>query len=422
MLIRKSLYYGVGLVSIIFFLVNPLTVFCAEKKKTMQINPNTPAPKRFVVQNTSLIDLKRGKKPIFLKGMGYSPYLAKETPLYGDSPGNDGRYTKHLPLMQDLGVNYLHIFPRLMPPKFFTALDKTDLVYGQDIWIWAYADDLLDRKFQAKTISDIKEVIDHTYKIGRPDRLVLFSIGDELQASAVIQTDKRHPDVREYRGKHLTVTHRTPTEVALAMFVDAAIDYELTRYGQRHLYCHTSWTHIGPLADRPDLEVGREHVLLPDMGDLICLNIYTYARGVMTSPKGSVTNTTYQGYLEQLALETNQPIFVTQVGLSTSPIMPKAWVPGFGGHKVEDVPETYRSVWKDIHTAKGHEKYCGMAFFEFNDEWWKSGDNPTDFNQQEPNDPEEWFGIYGVGKDNRLIPKGEIPSTVKALFKAPDIR
>lgn len=48
----------------------------------------------------------------------------------------------------------------------------------------------------------------------------------------------------------------------MAMLVDGAMDYELTRYGRRHLYCHTSWTHIGPLADRPDLEVGQKSVLV----------------------------------------------------------------------------------------------------------------------------------------------------------------
>ena len=101
--------------------------------------------------------------------------------------------------------------------------------------------------------------------------------------------DYAHPEVREYRGKHLTVTNRTPTEVALAKLIDAAIDYELTRYGQRHLYCHTSWTHVGPLADRPDIEVKRASTLVPDMGDLWCMNVYTYARGVKTSPPGSVT-------------------------------------------------------------------------------------------------------------------------------------
>ena len=422
MAVKRTFFVWVGVFIVSFVLVNWALVFAAENKKSMKIHINTPAPKRFIVRNTTLIDLEKGKKPVFFHGMGYSPYLAKETPLYGDLPGNDDRYAKHLPLMQDLGVDYLHIFPRMMPAKFFTALDKTDMVYGQDVWIWAYADDLLDQTFQQTTLSDIKEVIDHTYKIGRPDRLVLFSIGDELQASAVIQTNKRHPNVHAYHGKHLTVTHRTPTEVALAMFIDKAMDYELSQYGQRHLYCHTSWTHIGPLSDRPDLELSYENVLLPDMGDLICLNVYPYARGVMTSPKGSVTGTTYQGYLEQLAAKTDQPIFVTQVGLSTSPIIPKPWVTGFGGHKAEDVPNTYRSVWKDIHTAKGHQKFCGMAFFEFNDEWWKSGDDPDDFNQHEPEDPEEWFGIYKVGQDNHLLPKGEIPETIKSLFKTPDIK
>lgn len=390
-----------------------------EKKKTMQLNPDTPTPTRFVVRGTSLIDLKKGDDPIFFKGIGYSPYLAKETPLQGAAPGNDGRYARHLSLMKDMGVNYLHVFPRLMPSKFFAELDKTDMVYGQDLWIWTFENDLLAPAYQAKCLADLKETIDHTYKNGRPDRLVLFSVGDELQPNALTSTDALHPDVTAYHGKHLTVTNRTPSEVAMAKLVDKAMDYELRRYGRRHLYCHTSWTHVGPIADRPDLDVPRKNVFLPDMGDLICLNIYTYANGVRTSPKGSVTGTSYQGYLEQLAREMDKPILVTQVGLSTSPFEPKPWVPGFGGHKVKDVPNVFRSIWKDIHTAKGHEKYCGLAFFELNDEWWKTGEDEIDPQKHAREDPEEWFGLYSIDKKNRLVPKGDIPKTVKELFTAP---
>ena len=310
-------------------------------------------------------------------------------------------------------------FPRFMPPNFFTALDKTNLVYSQDVWVWAYEEDFLAPAFQAKTLGDIKEVIDHTYKVGRPDRLVLFSIGDELQAKCVTSTDARHPEVRDYKGKHLSVTNRTPTEVAMAKLVDAAMDYELTRYGRRHLYCHTSWTHIGPIADRPDIEVSRESVLVPDMGDLMCLNVYTYANGVRTSKPGSVTGTTYQGYLEQLAQEAKQPILVTQVGLSTSPIEPKSWIPGFGGHKVEDVPKTFRSVWQDIRTAGGKEIFCGLVFFELQDEWWKSAKGPEEARHQDAEDPEQWFGVYEVRRDHSLVPKGTIPATIKTLFAQP---
>ena len=392
----------------------------ASAGKTSTLNPQTPSPDRFVVRGRSVIDLHSGdNKPVFFRGMGYSPFLPGETPMYGVPPGDDGRYARHLPLMKELGVNYLHVFPRLMPAGFFAALDKGDLVYGQDIWLWPYEEDFLDPKYQERFIAEIKEVIDHTYKTGRPDRLVLFSIGDELQAASVASTNARHPEVRDFKGKHLTVTNRTAAEVAMAKLVDAAMDYELSRYGQRHLYCHTSWTHIGPVADRPDLEVSREDAFLPDMGDLICLNIYTYARGVSSSPPGSVTGTTYQGYLEQLAAETNQSILVTQVGLSTSPIAPKPWVPGFGGHKVEDVPAVFRSVWKDIRTARGKEHFSGLVFFELNDEWWKSGEDPTDSSRHEPEDPEEWFGIYEIGKDNGLVPKGTIPATVRELFTSP---
>ena len=410
---------GLILLMIIWVLVHGCSTTTSENKKTMRFNPDTPAPPRFVVRGTSLIDLINPDQPVFFRGMGYSPYLSKETPLQGVAPGNDGRYARHLALMQDMGVNYLHVFPRLMPTKFFDALDKTDMAYGQDMWIWAYEKDLLAPAYQAKSLADLKEIIDHTYQTGRPDRLVFFSVGDELQPKAIISTDSLHPDVTAYHGKHLTVTNRTPSEVAMAKLVDEAMEYELNRYGQRHLYCHTSWTHVGPLADRPDLEVSRENVLLPDMGDLICLNIYTYANGVRTSPKGSVTGTTYQGYLEQLAREMDKPILITQVGLSTSPFEPKAWVPGFGGHKVKDVPSVFRSIWKDIHTANGHEKYAGLAFFELNDEWWKSGEDAKDPGEHNREDPEEWFGIYRVGKDNLLVPKGDIPNTIKELYTAP---
>lgn len=387
--------------------------------KTMVISADTPSPARFIVRGTSLIDLTRPDQPVFFRGMGYSPYLPGETPVLGAGPGNDDRYPTHLTLITNLGANYLHVFPRMMPAQFFAALDRTDLVYSQDVWVWAYEEDFLAPAFQAKTMNDIKAVIDHTYKVGRPDRLVLFSIGDELQAKCVIATDARHPEVRDYKGKHLSVTNRTPTEVAMAQLVDGAMDYELTTYGRRHLYCHTSWTHIGPVADRPDLEVSQQSILNPDMGDLICLNVYTYANGVRTSKPGSVTGTSYQGYLEQLAAESKQPILVTQVGLSTSPITPKPWVPGFGGHKVEEVPRALTSVWQDIRTAKGRERYCGLVFFELQDEWWKSAKSAEESTRHDPEDPEQWFGIYEVGTDRNLIPKGTIPATIKRLFAEP---
>jgi hypothetical protein len=386
--------------------------------KTAQIHPDTPQPRRFVVKGVQLIDRSSGQ-PVFFRGMGYSPYLPGETPQQGAAPGNDGRYPGHLALLKEMGVNYLHVFPLRMPANFFAALDETDLVYGQDIWIEPFTPDLLDENYLTKTLANIKQVIDHTYAVGRPKRLVLFSVGDELQAATVQSTNKLHPEVRDYQGKHLTVTGRTASEVALARLIDQAMDYELTRYGQRHLFAHTSWTHIGPIADRPDLDIPREHVLVPDMGDLLCMNVYTYAHGVLSSLPGSVTGTTFQGYLEELATTSTQPILVTQVGLSTSPIMPKPEVIDYGGHKPEKVAAVLRSVWQDIRTARLRDHFCGLVIFEFQDEWWKIGWTPEDEFRHEPADPEEWFGLYEVGEGNRLIPKGDLPAVVRSLFSQP---
>jgi hypothetical protein len=405
----------------LFLVLSASPVVCSDASgnRSPVVSQAIPGQSRFAVRGATIVDLSRGGTPVFFRGIGYSPYLPGETPLHGASPGDDHRYGPHFARFAELGINYIHVFPLLMPPGFFQELDRTEFVYGQDIWVFAYAEDFLDPAFQAETLARIRDVIDHTYRVGRPDRLVLFSIGDELQAEAVTRTDARHPGVRSFTGRHLTVADRTPTEVALARLIDGAMDYELSRYGRRHLYCHTSWTHIGPLADRPDLEVARESVLVPDMGDLLCLNVYTYARGVRTSPPGSVTGTTYQGYLEELAAAVSKPVLITQVGFSTSPIAPKPWVPGFGGHRVEDVPAALRAVWQDVRTAEGREKFAGLVFFEFQDEWWKSGEYPADAQRHEPDDPEEWFGLYEVGEGNLLIPKGKITDTVRALFAEP---
>ncbi|MGI6657402.1 MAG: hypothetical protein ACOX5Z_11420 [Desulfobulbus sp.] len=407
------------------FLLLALLWFCAapalagSTAKTVTLNPETKSPERFLVRGTTLVDLRQPDTPVFFKGMGYSPFLPGETPVHGAAPGNDDRYTRHMRLLQQMNVNFLHVFPRLMPSGFFAALDATDFVYGQDIWVWPYEDDFLNPAFQDKTFNDIKEVIDHTYKVGRPDRLVFFSIGDELQARCIASTNARHPEVRDYKGKHLSVTNRTPTEVAMAQLVDRAMDYELRTYGQRHLYCHTSWTHVGPIADRPDLEVSPADILVPDMGDLICMNIYTYANGVRTSKPGSTTGTPFQGYLEQLAAETNKPILITQVGLATSPNEPRPWVPGFGGHRIEDVPDDFRAIWRDLRTAKGTDRYAGLVFFEMHDEWWKSAKSAEQSLHQDQDDPEQWFGVYSVDRSGALQPKGKIPETIGELFAAP---
>ena len=102
--------------------------------KTSTINADTPEPTRFIVRGRTLVDLQQPDKPLFFRGMGYSPFLPGETPMYGVPPANDNRYPEHLRLLKEMGVNYIHVFPRLLPANFFAALDKTDLVYLDDAY------------------------------------------------------------------------------------------------------------------------------------------------------------------------------------------------------------------------------------------------------------------------------------------------
>jgi hypothetical protein len=370
----------------------------------------------FRVTGTKLIHAKTGQS-LFLKGIGYSPYFPEESPHYMNPP-NDNRYIGHLSLIKSLNANFLHVFPQFMPENFFTALDQTGFIYAQDIYVDGWTNDLLDETFLNNTIAHIKKVIDHTYAKGRPDKLVFFSVGDEINAGTIYRTDTSHPGIRNFAGNYITITNRTPSEVAIAGLIDAAMTYEQNRYGVRHLFTHTSWTHIGPVPS-PDLEVAPDSIFFANFADLICMNIYTYARGVKSSPPGSVTGTTYQGYLEDLIKISTKPVIITQVGLSTSPIAPNPEIPEFGGNREEKVCSVYFQVWADVKTAAGAHVINGLAWFEFMDEWWKNDQSPDEFFHEE-NDPEEWFGLYSINEDKKsLSPKGRIPGTVQSLFLQP---
>ena len=96
-MISKPLLYAGAFCLALTLLVAPPSD-CAEK--TMALNPDTPQPDRFVVRGTSLVDLNKPEKPVFFRGMGYSPFLPGETPVRGLPPGNDSRYEMHLKLDQ----------------------------------------------------------------------------------------------------------------------------------------------------------------------------------------------------------------------------------------------------------------------------------------------------------------------------------
>ncbi len=89
------------------------------------------------------------------------------------------------------------------------------------------ADDLHDEDYLARTLKDTKSVIGHAYALGRPERLVLFSIGDELPAETLVRSNRLRPQTLDYQGKHLRVSGRTASQVAVARLIGAATDDEL---------------------------------------------------------------------------------------------------------------------------------------------------------------------------------------------------
>ena len=56
-----------------------------EPVKTMQFQPNTPSPQRFVVKEQSVVDLQIPERPCFFKGMAIRPFFLVSHPLLGNS-------------------------------------------------------------------------------------------------------------------------------------------------------------------------------------------------------------------------------------------------------------------------------------------------------------------------------------------------
>ena len=107
--------------------------------------------------------------------------------------------------------------------------------------------------------------------------------------------------------------------------------------------------------------------------------------------KGSSTKTIFQGWIEELKWKYPKiPLLITETGLSISPNTSykcKRSPYGYGGNSEKVQADGIIKNLKDIELAK--LPLAGVCIHEYLDSWWKSGSKLT----QNPNDPQEWFGL-----------------------------
>lgn len=339
----------------------------------------------------------------FLRGIVYSPFYPGETG--GDILPDDGRYEKHMDMIKNLGADSVSIFAEKMPAGFFTALSNSGLSYVQIINIRLYDgtdnSDLLSEKYQAKVIEHIKEVIDHNYTVGNPDSLEYFVIGYEIEAPYIANTDRLHSKVTSFLGKTLALENRRPSEIALAKLLDATRTYEKEKYGRTHLYAHIAYPAYNILKPVGDSYIVSDSAFFSDFFDIFAINLYPsyfYDKNDAYKTDNELPlETSFSRYLNVLDKEVDKPIVISELGLSTTPGS-RSGMPIYGSGTDHDAAKLFRRAYRDISRLSGVK---GLFFFEFMDEYWKNGEEKDDSLIHNPDDQEEWFGLYSVA-DNGL--------------------
>jgi hypothetical protein len=387
---------------------------------------NSSFTQSFYVENSRIVN--KSGEILNIKGLVYSPYYPSESG--GDDLPNDDRYFDHLNRIENLGANSISVFPQKMPENFFTALKESNLNYVQiiDINLYDGSDnrDLLSNDYQEKAFNHIKEIIDYNYSFKTIDKLLYFVLGYEINPTFIQYTNNYHKDINSYKGKYIEIENKTASEVALAKLLDKSINYEVKKYSHRSLYSHNSFPAYN-LLDQNSL-------LFPDFFDIVSINLYPsffynkndYFKEIKEDSIKHVNNG-FLDYLKTLDKKTNKPIVISELGLpSVNNANYINGVPAYGDNSEKAVSSLYLRSFNDIKEflKEKNNSFAGLFYFEFLDEWWKNGEEENDANYHNPNDPEEWFGIYSVKKNNtkqvEIQEKEEIIKALKNIFKQYD--
>ena len=403
-----------------------ILVFLVLIALTFYLLKNNNYRQSFFIENSNIV--RSDGKILNVKGLVYSPYYPGETG--GENIVNDERFFDHLKKIKDLGANSVSLFPQKISENFFIALEKNDLYYTQiiDINLYDGSDnrDLLSDNYQEKAFNHIKEVIDYNHSFSSINRLLYFVIGYEINPGFIQYTNNYHKDTSSFKGKYIEIVNRTASEVALAKLLDKSIDYEIKTYSHRSLYSHNSFPAYNLIDEKP--------LLFPDFFDIISINLYPsffydrndYFKEVKENSIKDI-NSGFVNYLKSLDNKTNKPIIISELGLpSNNNVNYKNGVPPYGDNSEKAVSSLYLKSYNDIKEFLNNDNssFSGIFYFEFNDEHWKNGEEENDTNIHNPNDPEEWFGVYSVIKNNlngfEVQEKEEIVRVLKNIFKQYD--
>lgn len=381
--------------------------------------------------------------PLFLKGVCYSPFIAGDAPWTGSGPSKVTLQKDVKDIKDLLHANAARLYDPL-PKTFYDAARQNGVWVIQGIFLpfdaGSHAQDppgyLLTPTYLAAQKNRIKSAIDSIHSMAASDTILAYVLGNGFDSQVVANTIRSPANQGRppYQGKYYSAPAASPLpkidvynqgdgpeapccqkppasdfpggrfpdplpfQSFLAELADYAADYEMTRYGKRHLIGHA----IGPAhnpflgaRDRPVPAI--ETPVDLSFLDVIFENLFTYSHPYLA----------YYGfpaYLERLkAAYPATPVVVLETGYSTSTKSagpapapcgfpyrePRPFTMKFGGASDADQALALEARWVDVACSK--RPLAGFFVFEYYDEWWYTGA----INVQE-DEPLEHFGLKRV--------------------------
>lgn len=334
--------------------------------------------------------IRLNDKVFYIKGIVYVPCYPGVLPWIIERavslpPNLKKRIAKDLANIKAVGANTIRFWGA---PKYcYQALqERGDLYFLQTIWIDSEYPDFQNPAFKNKLKTYIREVVDRIYSVFKDNNppLIAYIVGNELSRASLELTNAAHPDIISYKGNYITALNINASQAFIAEMADYVKTYEFETYGNLSLVSYANDIRTPGLIDVPFLDF-RSH------------NAYSYAVPYFkpTTQLGSYSKTIFQGWIEEIKSKyPHVPLLITETGLSIAPNVAHIGAPnyGYGGNtEVEQADGLVQNI-KDLKSAK--LPIAGVCIHEYLDAWWKF----EQINTQEPNRPEEWFGIVAFKK------------------------
>ncbi len=397
---------------------------------------------------------------MFIRGVNLG--TAEPGKYFTDFPMDTDTYLRWLKIIGDMGANTLRLYT-LLPPEFYRAFAiyntthiDAPLFLLQEIWPEENppGNDYLQSSYQEEFEKEINYAIDAVYgRANVPQRkgrawgiyttdvsawLLGWLVGRELESAEVMQTDQNHKGAT-YAGKYISAGAKaSPTEVWLAVSLDAVATAEAERYSTLHPVGIVSWPPLDPIEhntewdpksgkknrwnDRASISIehldtteemkaglfGAYHIY-PNYPDFIVnepsYNNYRDEYGILR----------YGGYLEEfIKTLVRYPAIVAEFGMANGAGVAHLSSDGLNHGGIDET-----TAGKDIlrmYSAIRKTGYAGASIFEFMDEWakktWITEPFMIPFDRRvlghNAVDPEQNYGLMA----NESIPPSSAEKTI----------